>query len=96
MIAGSDIPKVAGVPPGADFVRVIFDRLSVEHAGKQPEDLARTTVLVPTRRMQRRLKQLYLEDGSYLLPAIGLVSDVGSLLAKPIEARPVSWLHRHP
>ena len=72
--------SVFGVPPGADFVALLFERILELGDGQPPEYLASIDVLVPSRRMQRRLKSLFERDGQFLLPRIGLVSDVAHLL----------------
>jgi double-strand break repair protein AddB len=92
--AQQPLTGLAGVAPGQDFVRVVYDRLISTLGHEPPESMARTTVLVPTRRMQRRLKALFVEDGACLLPRFGLVSDVSALLPVPAPQSPVPWLRR--
>lgn len=87
-------PSVYGVAPGADFVVALFDMLCGMHAHGAPESLARVQVLVPTQRMARRLKSLFVARGNFLLPKIGLVTDVSFLLPDPGNARAVSTLQR--
>lgn len=95
MTQGPDVlTGLAGVAPGQDFVRVVYDQIRQAFRDEPPEEMARTTVLVPTRRMQRRLKTLFVEEGASLLPRFGLVSDVSALLPSPMSQIPVSRLRR--
>ncbi|MEM6891232.1 MAG: double-strand break repair protein AddB [Pseudomonadota bacterium] len=72
--------SIFGVPSGEDFVEQLFLHLLAHGEGKPPEYLARINVLLPNRRMQRRLKGLLQRSGNLLLPRIGLVTDVSQLL----------------
>ncbi|MEL7202586.1 MAG: double-strand break repair protein AddB [Pseudomonadota bacterium] len=72
--------SVFGVPPGADFVKELFQLISDIAKSEPPEFMAEINVLVPSRRMQRRLKSLFEEGTDCLLPRIGLVTDVSTLL----------------
>ncbi|MXQ08230.1 double-strand break repair protein AddB [Alphaproteobacteria bacterium GH1-50] len=94
MFDPTDTPRVFGVPPGADFpdavVTGILDRMS----GQPPEALARVTVLVNTRRMQRRLRELFSRDTARLLPRIRLVTDIAELVPTAPLPRPTSALAR--
>lgn len=87
-------PAVSGVPPGADFVGCLHARLGELAGGMPPEDVARINVLLPTRRMQRRLRHLFEQSGNLLLPRVGLVSDVSYLLPEGRRVRPVAPLRR--
>ncbi|MCG6883684.1 MAG: double-strand break repair protein AddB [Silicimonas sp.] len=90
----TDTPKVAGVPPGADFVQVLHDRIASLAKPSQPEAIAGIQVLLPTRRMQRRLTHLFETAGNSVLPRIGLVTDVAHLLSVPPAKRQVGKLRR--
>lgn len=70
-----------GVPPGADFVDVLYRFLKDLAVDRPPEYMATIGVLVPSRRMQRRLRTLFEQSGNSLLPRIGLVTDVSHLLS---------------
>ena len=76
MFPDSDGPRLFGLPPGVDFAdRVIagLDRLT---GGIGPEALARVTLYVNTRRMQRRMRALFDAGPPRLLPRIRLVTDL--------------------
>lgn len=85
---------VFGVSPGADFVACLHDHILALADGKPPQFLPSVHVLVPSRRMQRRLKSIFDQSGNHLLPRIGLVSDVTHLLPEHPVQRRVSDLRR--
>jgi double-strand break repair protein AddB len=73
-------PRVFGVPPGADFPKTLVQELLAHYRGKPVEDLARVHILVNTRRMMRRLQDLFAQSGPLLLPRIALVTDFDTLV----------------
>lgn len=85
---------ILGVPPGADFVEHLHAKIMELCEGNPPEFSARINVLVPSRRMQRRLKSLFESRCDSLLPKIGLVSDVTHLLRGQAPQRRISKLRR--
>ncbi|MEO1537454.1 MAG: double-strand break repair protein AddB [Pseudomonadota bacterium] len=85
---------VHGVPPGTDFVRALFDMMQALAKGHPAEFMARIQILVPSRRMQRRLKTLFEERGAHLLPRIGLVTDVSQFVPGAEHGKAASSLAR--
>jgi double-strand break repair protein AddB len=77
MFDASHTPRVFGLPPGVDFPRAVAEGLRARFADRPPEALARVTLFVNTRRMQRRLSELFDEGPALLLPRIRLVTDLG-------------------
>ena len=77
-------PRVFALPPGVDFARELVGGLLGRTAGQAPEALARVTLLVNTRRTQRRLLDLLAARGPLLLPRVQLVTD----LAPPVPIPP--------
>ncbi|MEO9823629.1 MAG: double-strand break repair protein AddB [Paracoccaceae bacterium] len=73
-------PRIFGVPPGADFPKELVDHLLNYFRTKPVEELARVTILVNTRRMQRRLRELFAQSGPLLLPRISLVTEFDALM----------------
>ncbi|MEM1288393.1 MAG: hypothetical protein AAGH60_08580, partial [Pseudomonadota bacterium] len=59
MFDPSTTPRIYGVPPGADFPKVLVDGLLERMQNKPAEALARVQVFVNTRRMQRRIKDIF-------------------------------------
>ncbi len=94
MFEPSECPRVFGVPPGADFPKVVAERILDAHAGRPPEDLARVRLLVNSRRMKSRLASLFRASGPRLLPRILLVTEIEKILPGLSLPRPVSRLRR--
>jgi double-strand break repair protein AddB len=94
MFETSDGPRVFGLPPGLDFPRALVEGLRVRHAGQPPEALARVTLIVNTRRMARRIRDLFDEGPPCLLPRISLVTDLGEMWDLAHVPDPVPRLRR--
>ncbi len=77
MFEPSPKPRLFALPSGVDFPRAVVAGLHERFAGHPPEALARVTLYVNTRRMQRRLSTLFDEGPALLLPRIRLVTDLG-------------------
>ncbi|HBG97466.1 MAG TPA: double-strand break repair protein AddB [Rhodobacteraceae bacterium] len=82
-------PRLFALPPGVDFARELVDGLRARLAGAPPEAMARVRLIVNTRRMARRLFEVFQDGPPSLLPKIALVSDPGGLPADP-EAPPLA------
>lgn len=78
MFEPSEKARVFGLPPGADFPKALVHGLTQRHAGQPPEALARVQLIVNTRRMARRVRELFDAGPAVLLPRIQLVTDLGS------------------
>ena len=76
MFDSKTIPRVFKVPVGVDFSRVFLDGLKSRLHGKEPHELARVIVFINTRRAERKLKELFIESGSSLLPQFHLITDL--------------------
>ncbi|RME18160.1 MAG: double-strand break repair protein AddB, partial [Alphaproteobacteria bacterium] len=76
MFEPSRSPRVFALAPGVDFPRAVVQGLRTRFEGRPAEDLARVTVLVNTRRMQRRMAELFDEGPGLLMPKIRLVTDL--------------------
>jgi ATP-dependent helicase/nuclease subunit B len=75
MFEGSG-PRLFALPPGVDFGREVVAGLAARLKDATPEDWAKVTLFVNTRRMQRRIRDI-LDDGpSRLMPAIRLITDL--------------------
>lgn len=70
-------PRLFGMPPGADFPAALVEGLCAAHAGRPPQDLARVRLIVNTRRMARRIRELFDRGPALLLPRIELITDLG-------------------
>ncbi|MEP2029769.1 MAG: double-strand break repair protein AddB [Paracoccaceae bacterium] len=80
MFEPSRIPRVFGLPPGVDFPKALVSGLILKHAGMPPEALARVDLVVNTRRMARRIRDLFDAGPPLLLPRIRLVTDLGDTM----------------
>ncbi|MEM0948396.1 MAG: double-strand break repair protein AddB [Pseudomonadota bacterium] len=69
-------PGVYGAPPGADFPAGLVRALTEWSAERSPAALARITVYVNTRRMQRRVRTLFDKGPALLLPRVRLVTEL--------------------
>ena len=94
MFEPSDKPRVFGVPLGVDFPRALVRGLSQRHDGRPPEALARTQLVLNTRRMQRRVRDLFDAGPALLLPRLQLVTDLSLGAGLPQIPPPVPPLRR--
>ncbi len=88
------MPNVFGLPPGVDFPKAFVDGLSHRYADNAPEDWARITLIVNTRRMARRIRAIFDAGPPRLLPRIILLGEVERLLTNAPPPAPVSGLRR--
>ncbi|MFD0911001.1 double-strand break repair protein AddB [Ruegeria arenilitoris] len=77
MFEPSANPRVFAVPPGADFPQALVRGLRARCDGRPPEALARVQLVLNTRRMARRVRDLFDQGPPCLLPRISLVTDLG-------------------
>ncbi|MEP3784219.1 MAG: double-strand break repair protein AddB [Ascidiaceihabitans sp.] len=76
MFDPSPTPRVFGAAPGLDFPKALVDGLTERMKGRPPEDMARVDVIVNTRRMARRMRDLFDQGPALLLPRIRLLTDL--------------------
>ncbi len=77
MFEAGENPRVFAVPPGADFPKELIAGLRQRIADQPPEALARVQLVVNTRRMARRIRELFDRGSPCLLPRISLITDLG-------------------
>ncbi|EEE38245.1 double-strand break repair protein AddB [Rhodobacteraceae bacterium KLH11] len=77
MFEPTTLPRVFAVPPGADFPKVLVNGLRRRFAGQPPDALARVQLVVNTRRMARRVRDLFDQGAPCLLPRLSLLTDLG-------------------
>ncbi|MCI2400033.1 double-strand break repair protein AddB [Aliiroseovarius subalbicans] len=78
-------PRLFGLAPGVDFPAAVVRGLTDRFRDQPPEALARVELYVNTRRMQRRIRELFDAGPALLLPRIRLVTDLsGDLIAADI------------
>ncbi len=88
------IKGIFGLPPGADFPRLLTRGLHDRMAGLPPEAMARVTLYVNTQRMRRAITGHFVAAGAGLLPQIRLVTDLGQDVIFPDLPPAVSSLRR--
>ncbi|SVE55923.1 uncharacterized protein METZ01_LOCUS508777, partial [marine metagenome] len=72
-------PHIVSVPSGQAFLEQLVDGLVDDFCDSQPEALASVTILLPTRRATRRLKEAFLLSNNStmsLLPRIYAIGDI--------------------
>ncbi|MFQ6553762.1 double-strand break repair protein AddB [Aestuariibius insulae] len=84
--------RLFALPPGVDFPAELVAGL--RQRWPEPLDLARAELFVNTRRMQRRIREVFDAGPAALLPQIRLVTDLGSDPALVPDAPPVSGMRR--
>lgn len=72
-------PHIFGLAPGVDFGQGLIEGLLARVKTMTPDALARVEIFVNTRRMQRRLRDLFDAGPAMLLPRIRLVTDLAGL-----------------
>ena len=94
MFDPSSTPRVFGCAMGVDFPAAVIRGLEDRLQGAAPEDWARVTLFVNTRRMARRLRDLFDAGPARLLPRIRMINSLDDLLpGSPLPA-PTSALRR--
>ncbi|MEM8774486.1 MAG: double-strand break repair protein AddB [Pseudomonadota bacterium] len=90
MFEPSDQPRLFGMPLGVDFPKALVEGLRQSHKDKPPDALAKVQLIVNTRRMARRIRDLFDSGPACLLPRINLITDFGEAmgLAQIPEAVP--------
>lgn len=94
MFEPTDRPRLFALPPGVDFPRALIDGLEARLAGSPPEALARVRLVVNTRRMARRIRDLFDAGPPRLLPRLSLVTDLGETGALDRLPPPIPPLRR--
>ncbi len=89
MFEPNEGPRVYGLPPGVDFPKSLVSGLLRRTKGTPPETLARVDLIVHTRRMARRLREIFEAGTPRLIPRIGLITDLGSLTPSVIAPVPM-------
>lgn len=92
MFDPSEKPRLFALPPGVDFPQALIDGLNARLSGQPPEALARVHLIVNTRRMARRVRDLFDAGPARLLPRVSLVTEIGESWAAgsvPAAASPL-------
>lgn len=87
-------PRLFGIPPGVDFPKELVSGLRKSFANQPPDALARVEIIVNTRRMARRIRDLFDTGPACLLPRITLITAFGETLARHEIPPAVSTMRR--
>ncbi len=69
-------PRVYALPPGVDFPKALVEGLLTRFGNESPETLARVQLVVNTKRMARRIRDLFDRGPARLLPKISLLTAI--------------------
>lgn len=89
MFDPSDKARVFALPPGVDFPQALVNGLTERCATLPPTALARTQLIVNTRRMSRRVRTLFESGPARLLPRISLLTDLNDKTGLPPAVSPL-------
>ena len=81
MFEGQKTPRLFAQAPGVDFPQALVDGLRLRMADFPPEAMARVHLIVNTRRMARRVRDIFDAGPPALLPRISLLTDLGETSA---------------
>ena len=76
MFEPSEKPRLFALPSGTDFPAELLQGLRTRLIGQAPEAMASVELIVNTRRMARRFRDLFDAGPACLLPRITLLSDI--------------------
>ncbi|MEO0486759.1 MAG: double-strand break repair protein AddB [Pseudomonadota bacterium] len=81
-------PRVYYVPPGVDFPRAVVRGMAARLDGRSPLAWADTQVLGNAGRMLTRLREVFAQGPTRLLPRLSLVTDIAALPGANFEPTP--------
>jgi ATP-dependent helicase/nuclease subunit B len=94
MFEPTDTPRVYGLAPGVDFPQELLNGLLDRLKSQPPHAIAQIDLIVNTRRMQRRLRELFDTGPASLLPRIHLIDNLDTLSSGVALPRPSPALRR--
>lgn len=94
MFSDTPAPRLFGLAPGVDFPAALIDGLSTRMADAPPEAWARVELIVNTRRMSRRIRDIFDAGPPRLLPRVRLLTSLASAADMPDLPDPVPALRR--
>ena len=87
-------PRVYGLAPGIDFPQELVTGLVARLKGQSPLAIGQIDLVVNTRRMQRRLREIFDAGPASLLPRIHLIDNLDTLATGIALPRPSPALRR--
>ena len=94
MFSSQETPRVFGTQSNQNFPDALLEGLTKRLKGFPPEDWAKVVIYVNTRRMQRRLSQLFLSGPARILPKINLITDIAHEPTLTDSPMPIPTLER--
>lgn len=94
MFEATPSPRVFALAPGMDFPAALVAGLEKRTEGWKPHEVAKIQIIVNTRRMARRIRDLYDQGDPCLMPRITLLTDPGYVPGITIPGNRVSSLRR--
>jgi len=94
MFEPQDAPRVFGLAPGVDFPKELVRGLLSRLEGQPAHAIGRIDLVVNTRRMQRRLRDIFDAGPPSLLPRIHLIDNLDTLGSGVDLPRPCPALRR--
>ena len=88
------LPRIFGTHSGQEFPATLLEGLTQRLQHSPAEDWARVEIYVNTRRMQRRLSELFLKGPARLMPKLHLVTDLAKHPTLTDLSMPVPALRR--
>lgn len=82
MFDPTDKPRVFALPPGVDFPDALINGVLRRCDTRDPTALARVQIVVNTRRMARRMRDLFDTGPARLLPKLSLLTEIGTNAVK--------------
>jgi len=83
MFESGSAPRLFGVPPGSDFVRCLVSGLHERLDHRPPDEMAGVELFVNTRRMQRRIGDIFAEGAAGFLPQVRLLTELERIPGVP-------------
>ena len=94
MFDPSDHPRIFGMSPGVDFPAALVSGMRKMFDGHPPEAIARVDLIVNTRRMARRLQEIFDAGPASFLPRIRLITDLDWLVPQIVLPPAIHPLRR--
>ncbi|MEM9550142.1 MAG: double-strand break repair protein AddB [Pseudomonadota bacterium] len=84
MFERTDKPRVFAVPPGVDFPAAVVRGLTQRLADQPPHHMVDIELIMNTRRMTRRVRELFDDGPALLLPRLSLLTDLARWVRGPV------------
>lgn len=81
-------PRIFALPLGVDFASAFVSGVLDRMKGRPPEELAKITIYLNTRRAARDVEMLFCKSGALLLPNVQVVTDLGNDPLAPLNLSP--------